>query len=83
MLYKTIEFKNKYGQKVIVIDIPVLNLSNCHYFMVQVRLQNFISMLYVQPQPKSSYSFREYLKRKIKWSEYDHLFSLADFKNNV
>ncbi len=80
MLNKTIEFKNFYGQKVRVIEIPVLSLNHSHYFMIQIHLQNFLSSLYEQPHPKRSYSFRDYLKRKLKWSDYEDVFSLAKFK---
>ncbi|WP_308160494.1 MULTISPECIES: DUF2535 family protein [unclassified Bacillus (in: firmicutes)] len=70
-------------QKIKVIEIPVLDQNNCYYFMIQVRLQKFISFLYNNPQEKSCFSFREYLKRKMSWSDFNDLFSLKEFKNNA
>jgi predicted GTPase len=74
LFYKRIEFKNAVGQKVKVTEIPVLGSNDRYYFMIQARLQLFISSLYNNPQEKSSYSFREYLKRKIRWSDFEDLF---------
>ncbi|MGM0903918.1 MAG: DUF2535 family protein [Bacillota bacterium] len=75
------EFKNIYGQKVKVVDIPVLEIEDRHYFIIQVRLQNLVSSLYETPQPKSCYSFRDYVKRKMKWSDFEEIFTLRDYKN--
>jgi hypothetical protein len=83
MLYKSLEFKNTLGQKIKVMDIPVLDSSNQYYFVVQVRLQRFISLLYDHPLKKSSHSFREHLKRKISWSDFKELYGIQDFKNNA
>jgi predicted GTPase len=81
VFYKRIEFINITGQKVKVTDIPVLGSTDRNYFMIQARLQIFISSLYYNPQEKSSYSFREYLKRKIRWSDFEDLF--YDVKENA
>lgn len=83
MLYKSLEFKNTLGQKIKVMDIPVLDSSNPYYFVVQVRLQKFTSLLYENPQEKSSHSFREHLKRKMNWVKFKELYSIQDFKNNA
>ncbi|MFC0560578.1 DUF2535 family protein [Halalkalibacter alkalisediminis] len=74
MFYKRIEFRNVTGQKVKVTEIPVVGSTDRYYFMIQARLQIFISSLYNNPEEKSCYSFREYLKRKIKWSDFEDLF---------
>ncbi|MFV8829567.1 DUF2535 family protein [Alkalihalobacterium sp. APHAB7] len=76
MLYKTLEFQNVLGQKVKVIEIPVVARNHQHYFMIQARLQMFISQLYNQPKATSSFSFRDYLKQKMEWSEFERLFSM-------
>jgi len=83
LLCKSLEFKNIDGQKIKVIDIPVLETKNAYYFMIQVRLQIFISSLYQQPFEKSCYSFREYLKRKMSWTDYQDLFRVKEFRNNA
>ncbi|MFP5114662.1 DUF2535 family protein [Bacillaceae bacterium C204] len=83
MLCKSLEFKNIDGQKIKVIEIPVLKTKNAYYFMIQVRLQIFISFLYEQPYEKSCYSFREYLKRKMSWTDYQDLFRFKEFRNNA
>lgn len=74
LLYKTVEFKNVAGQKVKIIEIPVLGKNNRYYFMVQARLQSFIPAVYNKTQEKSCYSFRDYLKRKMKWPDFKELF---------
>lgn len=83
MLYKSLEFKNADGQKIKVIEIPVLESENRHYFVVQARLQRFISLLYHKPQEKSYHSFREHLKRKMSWTDFKELYSIQDVKNKA
>ncbi|MEH7305849.1 DUF2535 family protein [Neobacillus drentensis] len=83
MLCKSLEFKNVDGQKIKVINIPVLETNSSYYFMIQARLQIFISFLYQQPHEKRCYSFREYLKRKMSWTDYKNLFCIKEFKDNA
>lgn len=83
LLYKSLEFKNIVGQKVKIIEIPVLEKNNRYHFMIQVRLQVFISTIYNKPEQKSCYSFYDYLKRKMKWSDFIDLFSIQEFSNNA
>lgn len=83
MICKSLEFKNNFGQKIKVMDIPVLDTSNQYYFVIQVRLQRYITLLNSQPQEKNSHSFREHLKRKMNWVEFKELYSIQDFKNNA
>lgn len=83
MLYKSLEFKNASGQKIKIIEIPVLELNNRYYFMVQVRLQGFMESLYHQPREKGCYSFRDYLKQKMKWPDFKKLYSIREFKNHA
>jgi hypothetical protein len=83
LLSKSLEFKNAFGQKVKVIEIPVLEKNNRYYFMIQARLQVFITSLDNKPLEKSCYSFRDYLKRKMSWSDYQDLLSILKFKNNA
>ena len=83
MIYKSLEFKNAVGQKVKVIEIPVLRPDHHNYFVIQARLQTFISTLYHKPQNKSCYSFRDNLKRKMRWPDFKDLFSSEEFSNNA
>jgi hypothetical protein len=83
LLFKSLEFKNVVGQKVKVIDIPVLEEDNRYCFMIQVRLQTFITALYKEQKAKKCYSFRDYLKRTLKWPDYEELFKIGELKNNA
>ena len=83
LVCKSLEFKNAFGQKIKVMGIPVLGKNHQYYFMVDVRLQRFISLLYHNPQEKSLHSFREHLKRKMNWAVFKELYSIQDFKNNA
>jgi hypothetical protein len=83
LLFKSLEFKNVVGQKVKVVDIPVLEEGSTYKFMIQVRLQKFISAIYHETKPKKCYSFKEYLKKVMKWPDYEALFKLDELKNNA
>jgi Protein of unknown function (DUF2535) len=83
LICKSLEFKNTFGQKIKVMDIPVLEKNHRFYFMVEVRLQSYISLLYYNLQENSSHSFREHLKRKMSWSDFKDLYRIQDFINNA
>lgn len=83
MLFKSLEFKNVVGQKVKVIEIPVLEEKSPYYFMIQVRLQTFITTIYGARNCKRYYSFREYLKKVLRWPEYEGIFKSDELKNNA
>ncbi|MBV7508065.1 YpmP family protein [Bacillus sp. sid0103] len=83
MLFKSLEFKNDVGQKVKVVDIPVLEEDSTYKFMIQVRLQTLVASLYKEESLKKCYSFKDYLKKVMKWPEYEHLFKLGELKNNA
>jgi hypothetical protein len=83
LLFKSLEFKNVVGQKVKVMEIPVLEEDSPYYFLIQVRLQTLISSLYRDKHPKKSYSFRDYLKRALKWPVYQEVFNVPELKNNA
>jgi hypothetical protein len=51
--------------------------------MLQIRLQTFLTTIYAQKQPKSIYSFKDYLKNKIKWPDYEAIFGSYILKNNA
>jgi hypothetical protein len=83
LLFKSLEFKNAVGQKVKVIEIPVLEEDSPNFFMIQFRLKTFISAVHKDTSRRSVYSFREYLKRVLKWKDYEHLFNVVELKNNA
>ncbi|WP_326160879.1 DUF2535 family protein [Neobacillus niacini] len=83
LLCKSLEFKNSFGKKIKVMDIPVLTKTHQYYFKVDVRLQSYISLLYYHSQDRCTHSFREHLKRKMNWMEFKEVYSIQDFKNNA
>ncbi|WP_456274322.1 DUF2535 family protein [Bacillus sp. AK031] len=82
MLLKSLEFKNCYGQKVRISEIPVLAQDNPFHFKVSIRLQIYISEIYQNPL-KKVYSFRDYLKKHLKWPEYQSIYHTVELKNNA
>lgn len=83
LLFKSLEFKNEVGQKVKVMDIPVLEEDSTYKFMIQVRLQTFVTSIYGEKKPKKCYSFKDYLKKVMKWPDYEQLFKVGELKNNA
>ncbi|PLR98891.1 DUF2535 family protein [Bacillus sp. T33-2] len=83
MLFKSLEFKNVVGQKVKIMDIPVLEEASPYYFMIQVRLQTFITLIYNETHTSKLYSFKDYLKRVLKWPDYERVFKSNELKNNA
>ncbi|WP_044022120.1 DUF2535 family protein [Bacillus sp. SG-1] len=82
MLLKSLEFKNCYGQKVRISDIPVLPQDNPLCFKVNLRLQLYIAEIY-RGSKKKVFSFRDYLKRHLKWPEYQSIYHTVGLKNNA
>lgn len=83
VLTKSLEFRNAVGQKVKVTDIPVLEEDSTYRFMIQVRLQIFVTSLYGEKKLKKCYSFKDYLKKVMKWPDYEQLFKVGELKNNA
>jgi hypothetical protein len=71
------------GQKVKITDIPVLEEDNKYCFMLNIRLQILITSIYAQKRPKNIYSFKDYLKRVIKWPDYEAIFGINILKSNA
>ncbi|WP_110928014.1 DUF2535 family protein [Bacillus massiliglaciei] len=82
MLFKRLEFKNKIGQKVEIVEIPYLLPGNPHYFMVQARLNCYIDQIFEMKDYKRVYSFKHYLAAVLKWPVYYELFE-QEFLNNA
>ncbi|WP_044748359.1 DUF2535 family protein [Aeribacillus alveayuensis] len=83
MLFKSLEFKNVYGQKVKIIEIPVLEEDSTYRFMVQLRLKAFINKVYYSYNTKTVFSFRDHLKKVLKWPVYEQIFKEDILKNNA
>ncbi|MBU7593192.1 DUF2535 family protein [Metabacillus halosaccharovorans] len=83
MLFKSLEFKLMSGQKVKITDIPVLEEDNKYCFMLQIRLQKLITLIHSQRSPKTIYSFKDYLKKLLKWPDYEAIFGTSVLKNNA
>ncbi|MDX5475243.1 MAG: YpmP family protein [Bacillaceae bacterium] len=83
MLWKSLEFTNEVGQKVKVIEIPVLEDDSTYHFMMNWRLQQFLIKVNTDSKPKPHYSFREYLKEVLKWPDYCSIFKEDVLKNNA
>ena len=83
LLFKSLEFKNVVGQKVKVMEIPVLEEDSTYKFMIQVRLQTFLTSINQESKPKRCYSFKDYLKKVMKWPDYEQLFKVRELKNNA
>ncbi|MDQ0214433.1 hypothetical protein J2S13_000829 [Oikeobacillus pervagus] len=83
MILKTIEFHTAKGQRVKITDIPVLEEDNPFHFSVQIRLQILVNKVYNQGNGKETHSFRNYLKKVLKWPDYEKLFKINELKNNA
>lgn len=83
LLFKSLEFKHLNEQKVKVIEIPVLEDDNPYRFMISIRLEAFINKIYNNQNPKKVYSFKEYLKRVLKWKQYELIFKEDILKHNA
>lgn len=80
MLFKSLEFKNVVGQKVIVTDIPVLDKDSPYHMLLNFRLQSFVAVLYRDKNVKRCYSFKEHLKSVMKWPIYEEIYSCQNSK---
>ncbi|TYR81163.1 DUF2535 family protein [Priestia megaterium] len=83
MLLKSLEFKHVNGQKVKITDIPVLEEDSTFRFMISVRLELLVKQIMQDSFPKQTYSFQEYLKRVLKWKDYEQIFKSHVLKHNA
>ena len=83
LLTKTIEFRSKYGRKIKVSEIPVLEEDSPLYFNVNTHLQLFLSQVVKSEENKTNYSFRDYLKRTLKWTEFEKIYYTKKLKSNA
>ncbi|TWK82464.1 hypothetical protein CHCC20335_3507 [Bacillus paralicheniformis] len=64
-------------------EIPLLKEDDPHFFMAQLRLEAFLKKLYCSKRKKNVYSFREYLKRALKWHDYQAIYQQEELKHNA
>ncbi|WP_080845729.1 DUF2535 family protein [Cytobacillus gottheilii] len=83
MLFKSLVFKNAVGQKVSIIEIPVLDKNSPYFFLVQVRLQLYMNQIYDSAEEKPLYSFKEYMKKMTKWPIYEQVYQTPELLNNA
>ncbi|MDR9794508.1 DUF2535 family protein [Aeribacillus composti] len=83
MLFKSLEFKLENGQKVKIVEIPVLEEDNSYRFMLNIHMQLFIANICKESKPKSLYNFRSYLKHALKWKDYESIFQDNRLKHNA
>jgi hypothetical protein len=83
LLLKSLEFKHVSGQKVKITEIPVLEENSTFRFMLSAKLDLFIRQITNESVPKQTYSFQEYLKRVLKWKDYEQLFKSHVLKHNA
>lgn len=83
LLLKSLEFTHQSGQKVKVIGIPVWEKDNLFSLKIRVRLQTFITKISTDTNPKNLYSFRDHLKKTLKWQEYSEIYQSDMLKSNA
>ncbi|MBS4173194.1 DUF2535 family protein [Bacillus sp. FJAT-49736] len=83
MLFKSLEFKTNNGQKVKITDIPVLSDASPHFYKINASLAQFVKKIQASSNVKNNYSFRDYLKRTLRWPEYELIYNPSVLKNNA
>ncbi|QFT89295.1 hypothetical protein FIU87_11600 [Bacillus sp. THAF10] len=83
MLWKSLEFTINEGQKVKVIEIPVLEDDSTYHFMVRMRLEAYIRSIMSEKEPKHVYSFKDHLRKVLKWPDYCNVVKTDILKNNA
>ncbi|WP_230137666.1 DUF2535 family protein, partial [Peribacillus frigoritolerans] len=74
LMFKCLEFKDCFGHKVTISEIPVLLPSDPNFFMLTVRLEVFVKKVFANKDHKENYSFKHYLASVLKWPVYNKLF---------
>ncbi|MBT2602895.1 DUF2535 family protein [Bacillus sp. ISL-53] len=74
MMFKCLEFKDCFGHKVTISEIPVLLPSDPNFFMLTLRLEVFVKKVFANKEHKENYSFKHYLASVLKWPVYNKLF---------
>jgi hypothetical protein len=83
VIMKSFYFTHLTGMCVKIVEIPVLESQHPFAFQINARLQLFISKIQKQKNPNFSYSFREYLRNSMKWSEYSRVYEVNTLEKNA
>ncbi|ARW07174.1 DUF2535 family protein [Bacillus atrophaeus] len=83
MLLKSLEFKRRDGIQVKVTEIPVLREDENHFFMMNQNLQLYLKEVFSSDSRAQVYSFRQYMKRRMKWKDYQAIFHQESLKHNA
>uniref|UniRef100_UPI003EBE2136 DUF2535 family protein n=1 Tax=Bacillus maqinnsis TaxID=3229854 RepID=UPI003EBE2136 len=71
------------GAQIKVTEVPVLRGDETYCFMLTFRLESFLKKIYVSKGKRNVYSFRENLKRNVKWSTYEQIYQQPTLKHNA
>ncbi|MFE0507733.1 DUF2535 family protein [Peribacillus butanolivorans] len=74
LMFKCLEFKDCFGHKVTISEIPVLLPSDPNFFMLTVRLEVFVRRVFDNKDHKENYSFKHYLASVLKRPVYHKIF---------
>ncbi|MFP3326453.1 DUF2535 family protein, partial [Planococcus sp. SIMBA_160] len=74
-------FRRMDGDQIKVTEIPVLKGDETYCFMLTFRLEAFLKKVYVSKGKRDVYSFREYVKRNVKWSTYEQIYQQPTLKH--
>ncbi|MDM5298445.1 YpmP family protein [Bacillus pumilus] len=83
MLLKTICFRRMDGIQIKVTEVPVLKGDETYCFMLTFRLEAFLKKVSVSKGKRDVYSFREDVKRSVKWSTYEQIYQEPTLKYNA
>ncbi|MGE6629698.1 DUF2535 family protein [Bacillus sp. NPDC077027] len=83
MLLKTICFKRMDGAQIKVTEVPVLTGDETYFFMLTARLDAFLKKIFLSNEKRHVYSFRENVKRTVKWSTYEQIYKQPSLKHNA
>ncbi|MFD3450069.1 DUF2535 family protein [Microbacteriaceae bacterium 4G12] len=83
VIMKSFYFTHSSGKCVKIVEIPVLATQHPLTFQMQSRLQLFVSKIQKQSNPRFSYSFREYLRNCLKWTEYSKVYDINTLEKNA
>ncbi|MBT2575371.1 DUF2535 family protein [Bacillus sp. ISL-51] len=83
MLLKSLEFKRRDGIQVKVTDIPVVTEGEHYFFQIHQHLELYLREVFASQSVRTVYSFRQYVKRRMKWKDYEAVFNQEMLKHNA
>ncbi|MFB9757997.1 DUF2535 family protein [Ectobacillus funiculus] len=83
MITKSFYFTHSSGNCIKIVDIPVLEAQHPLTFQMQSRLQLLVSKIQKHSSPRFSYSFREYLRNCLPWTDYSKVYEINSLEKNA